>query len=722
MLAPSSDLSGSLALVAVGVFALGLLLLAVELRGRGGSRIVVFATGALASGLALAAVLRPVRVSGESLRVGPKVIVLADRSRRELLPGTGMTREVTLREAERGLVSRGKGARLSVLGFADGELAPLGEGPPTGIRSDLGDALRRVLDDQGEAPQLLVVLTDGRVELREDVVTELAQRKLPVTFVPTAVESPNDVSIRKVEIAGAAVAHQPFSLGVELGCHGLSCEELPVTVRELIDGADPVELGRGKASASSGTARLELPITLERAGGRLLEVEVVSPAGDVIPANDRRILELHVARERVRVLHVAGHPTYDVRALRTWLKSNASVDVVAFFILRSLESRSNAPDSELALIRFPVDELFTEHLPSFDAVVLQDIDAEEYKLRKYFQNLGEYVRKGGGLVMVGGPTSFTEGNYVGTSARDDLSGVLPVVLPQKGPKPAIDLAPFVPRTTELGRAAPVLAGVRGLFPTELPEMPGTNVVGDARPGALVLWEHPSLVTASGKPMPVLTLGDVGDGRAIALTVDGVHRLGFSEQAAAIAGRGHGALWDGLLGWLMRDPRFEPAEVDLVRPCLVGIPTVLRVRPLPGIAGHVTIELGRSGAKSVTRTLTADIPEGGGIVEVPLGLLEAGGYFAKVQVGATTKTRRSFACEEGGEAWADSRPDPALLRRVASSTGGIVAATADRVVLPAPKEIHRSRRETPIVPPWVWTLGAAAALGGHWLVRRRAGLS
>ena len=40
-------------------------------------------------------------------------------------------------------------------------------------------------------------------------------------------------------------------------------------------------------------------------------------------------------------------------------------------------------------------------------------------------------------------------------------------------------------------------------------------------------------------------------------------------AAAVAGRAHGAFWDGLLGWLMRDPRFEPAVVELPAPWVRG---------------------------------------------------------------------------------------------------------------------------------------------------------
>ena len=100
-----------------------------------------------------------------------------------------------------------------------------------------------------------------------------------------------------------------------------------------------------------------------------------------------------MTRDRLRLLHVAGRPTYDVRALRMWLKSDESIDLVAFFILRTDEDNTETTDdSELALIPFPVDELFTEHLPSFDAVILQDIDAVTYKLARHLPALDHVAR------------------------------------------------------------------------------------------------------------------------------------------------------------------------------------------------------------------------------------------------------------------------------------------------------------------------------------------
>src|SRR5206468_12762784 len=123
------------------------------------------------------------------------------------------------------------------------------------------------------------------------------------------------------------------------------------------------------------------------------------------------------------------------------------------------------------------------------------------------------------------------------------------------------------------------------------------------------------------PMPVLALGEAGDGRSIALGVDGTHALAFSEFADRAAGRAYGALWEGLVGWLMRDPRYEALRLELAGPCIAGLPAKLRLVRLPGSTGDVTVELehlGRSAAP-VTKSVKAPPP---GPLELELGVLDA----------------------------------------------------------------------------------------------------
>ncbi len=332
-----------------------------------------------------------------------------------------------------------------------------------------------------------------------------------------------------------------------------------------------------------------------------------------------------------------------MRELRTWLKSDASLDIVAFFILRTRTDDTKALDDELALIPFPVDELFTEHLPSFDAVVLQDIDALEYGLARHLGALTEYVKGGGGIIMVGGPNAFVRGGYGGTA----LSTVLPVELDGSGGATAEDATPFVPRWTDQGRAAPLLQPLRGIVGDDLPTMAGANVLGDVRPGGVVLWTHPTRTTKRGAPMPVLAIGDEGDGRSIALGIDALWMLKFSELGARTAGRGHGALWDGLLGWLMRDPRFEPAQIEIQGGCTAGLPSTVHAQVLPAAAGAANepivvevAQIDRSTAAPPLHLEARRASPGDTTVDFALPALPAGGYTARLRVGTgCSSTRR-----------------------------------------------------------------------------------
>jgi hypothetical protein len=105
-------------------------------------------------------------------------------------------------------------------------------------------------------------------------------------------------------------------------------------------------------------------------------------------------------------------------------------------------------------------------------------------------------------------------------------------------------------------------------------------------------------------------------------------------------------------------------------------------------------------------------------------LTQGGYTADVRIGEAPATRRDFGCERGGLAWADSRPDPERMRVLAAANDGQAVSAEDVAELPtAPlTEVVAERHVAPILPAWAWTLAAALALGGHWLVRRQAGLA
>jgi uncharacterized membrane protein len=744
-LALSTDL-GTVSLVAViAVASLSVSLLALEAyRARDHRRAALSSllTGALGTLAVVVAILRPAMVESDDLAIGPRVLVLVDASRSMDLPGDGAERRSSLAAAAATAI-------VAEAGDARVELATFGRGAPSSATPEqLGDRLRLSAEPQSdlsaaldglarrseEPPAAVVVVSDGRLdrpgleELGERGALGLGPAEIPIHTVSVAKDAPKDAAIRSVRAAGAAVAHQPFSVRVEVACSGgLACGTVSVVARELEDKGAPEVLARGKAELGGGadaSGTVELVLTLHRAGARVVEFAIEAPEGDTVPDNDRRFAVLDVSRDRVRILHIAGRPTYDVRAMRTWLKADGSVDVVAFFILRTLSDHVGAPPSELALIPFPVDELFTVHLPSFDAVVLQDFDAEAYSLTPHLGALARYVDAGGGLIMVGGPTSFGSGKYAGS----ELAEVLPVALGPEHEREGADLGWFVPDFTSPAQVAPVLAPLRAVVGERLPSMPGTNLVGAARPGATVLFTHPSLRTGD-QPMPVLALGEHGTGRTIALTIDGTHRLAFGTEAAEHAGRGYGALWDGLLGWLMRDPKYESTTIELPAGCIAGQASELVLRPLPGTKGAARVVVTRLGGDAeVVHEARVPIDTSSRGTSLGLPPLEAGGYAVSVRTGEDDAlgpaTRRDFACERGGSEWADVRPDPARLAAIARLGGGVAVSHDDVASIPRPKAmvVSTQRRARPIAPPWVWTSMAAAFVGLHWIVRRKSGLA
>lgn len=741
----SLRLSGDLSLVesvllgALVLTSLGLLFF--EARRARQRRALLFASGALGALFLALAVARPVRLEERGQKTGARVVVLVDGSERLRLPAEeGKTRRERARVVVDALRRRFEAARLEVFSFGEGDLE-IGDGLEKRQKlvseSDLSGSIEAVGRLPGDRAAQIVVVTDGRLaapsEIRGDGEEQArrlfddARGQIPVHVVGLTSRVPRDVAIRSVKTAGSAVAHQPLGLTVELGCEPRdSCPRRRVVVRELLEGEGTLELARGEADFNAGQARLELPITIERAGSRVLEVAFVENPDDEVPANDRRFLTIDVRRDRIRILHVAGRPTYDVRALRMFLKGDESIDLISFFILRTLADRVGAPESELALIPFPVEELFTEHLPSFDAIILQDIDAREYDLDRHFEGMRDYVRRGGGLILVGGPGAFAGGGY----AASPLEEVMPVHVPPV--HETFSQKPLVPRPTRAGLVAPMLAGLRERLGDRLPQMAGANLVGAAKESALVLWEHPELeaVGKAGTPMPLLSLAEMGDGRSIALALDATHELRFGEEGAETAGRGHTALWEGLLGWLMRDPRFEAARIDQPERCFAGHPTRLEVTPLPGMGTSAEMTLAPlapsatdSGVAMEPIRLTKTGAEGKPITfEFPA--LGVGGYVARARVGLAPPTRLVFACEEGGGALSDSRPDPERLRRIAEWGSGKFVEVDGVDSLPEPPAtlILASSATVPLAPDWVWSLAAAVLLGLHFLLRRSGGFS
>ena len=209
-----------------------------------------------------------------------------------------------------------------------------------------------------------ILVTDGQVH---DVPTDPAVRSsasAPVHMLLTG--RPDEVDRRIV------VAQAPsFGLVGQDVTVTLRVDDLPnaepgavATVTATKDGrraGGAAAAGRRatprSASASTMAAR---PCSNSRSSGL---------PGELSQANNRAAIVVNGVRDRLRVLLVSGEPHPGERTWRNILKSDPSVDLVHFTILRPPEKQDGTPINELSLISFPIRELFETKLNDFDLII-----------------------------------------------------------------------------------------------------------------------------------------------------------------------------------------------------------------------------------------------------------------------------------------------------------------------------------------------------------------
>ncbi|MCA9571237.1 MAG: hypothetical protein KC656_25535, partial [Myxococcales bacterium] len=588
----------------------------------------------------------------------------------------------------------------------------------------------------GERLAAVVVITDGldrgllRRRFRSEEAPTPPSLPGPLTVFQVGDRADlKDLAVRSIDTGGYAFLRSPFQIRAEIEGTGFEGTSVPVSL--LQDGA-PVTT-RTVVLDAEGRAHVDFDVTPERAGRFAYEVSVPRYENDAVPANNSMPVVVKVVRDRIRVLQVAGAPSWDVKFLRRFLKGDPSVDLVSFFILRtSRDFDGRYGEEELSLISFPYLDLFSTDLWSFDAVVFQNFDYEPYfttQSNQLLRNLEEYVvDKGGAVVMVGGDRSFGLGQYGGTA----LGGVLPVEVDNhERPSPET----FEPVLTDAGRRHPVTrlvpeADENDAWWSRLHAMDGTNVVLKAHEDAAVLLQHPSLLGADGAPLPVLAVREVGKGRTMALTVDSSWRWSMSEAAEGRGNQAYLRFWKNSLRWLMRDPSVSRVTVDTARENYgVGdeVRLVVRARdtsfaPLPGAAVKARIEREGEVIERSGRTTA------GGDVVIAVPATRRGTHKVSVSVSAGTEAvgdaETVYAVTARDPELDEVSPDSAFLAALAARTDGVYHAPGTlgpvRVDPSAGRRVT-DRRELALWRAPLLAGGIALFAGIAWIVRRRAGL-
>jgi len=382
-----------------------------------------------------------------------------------------------------------------------------------------------------------------------------------------------------------------------------------------------------------------LPVAIDHGGPNVIELEVEPGAQELTLDNNRAVVVVNGVRDRLRVLLVSGEPHAGERVWRNILKSDPSVDLVHFTILRPPEKQDGTPIRELSLIAFPIRELFDVKLDEFDLIIFDRYSRRGVIPQAYLENVARYVRNGGAFLEAAGPSFGTPLSL----ARTPLGTILPTE-----PTGNVFEEGFKARVTDLGGRHPVTEGLSGAGP----------------PGGEPTWgrwfrqvearvHHGTTLMSGDHGDPLLVLDRVGKGRVAQLLSD---QMWF--WARGFEGGGPEAeLLRRLAYWLMKEPDLE--ENDL-RAVVEGDRLAVTRQSLEPDDRPVTV----TAPDGSTRSLTLS-PDAGGRSTGSLPISETGLY----RVTDGSRTALAAAGPLNPIEFADVRATPEKLAPVVAATGG-----------------------------------------------------
>jgi hypothetical protein len=337
-----------------------------------------------------------------------------DGTRSELVAKHLVDNEDRLRElAQRAVIEQATfGERLHAVEHLPDPL------PTEETRSDLARAINEATwQSTGRELGAIILYSDGADTegLTPDAARALgAKIGAPIYTIGLSSEAAAaDLAIRRIIADDFAFVHNTVTLDVEVDAHGLDLTTVPVALKQ-----SGTVIANKEATLEAGRARVSFEFKPGQIGKLVYEVSVPVQPNEVVEGNNTRSFALKVIRDRIRVLQVAGRPSWDERFLREFLKRNPNVDLISFFILRSTTDQQKAPQEELALIPFPVNELFTQHLPTFDVVIYQNFDFRPYRMAQYLPKIRDFVVRGGAFLMIGGDQSWGEARFWDHAVRE----------------------------------------------------------------------------------------------------------------------------------------------------------------------------------------------------------------------------------------------------------------------------------------------------------------
>jgi hypothetical protein len=481
---------------------------------------------ALALGLIVLALANPSLTREDRDPLSSVAVVIVDKS-----PSQNFGDRMKQTEAARAeVVERlshipGLDVRVVEAGQADGET------DGTRLFSALTSTLADVPSDRIAG---VVMITDGRVH---DVPTDASSLGFaaPVHALITGTKNERDRRVALIAAPRFGIVGQPQVVTYRVEDQGGNEATAQVTVRR--DG-DIVE----QKIVPVGTPQ-NVDIPIPHGGQNIVEIEAAPLAGgELTQVNNRAVVTIDGVRDKLRVLLVSGEPHAGERTWRNLLKSDPSIDLVHFTILRPPEKQDGTPINELSLIAFPTRELFQQKIDEFQLIIFDRYARQGVLPIIYFDNITRYVRDGGAVLVAAGP------DYASPTSiwRTPLDAILPAE-----PSGDVTEQAFRPTLTDLGQRHPVTRGLEGSDSNPPNWSEWFRIVDTRNTGGTTVMQGPDA-------KPLLVLSREGEGRVALLLSDHIWLWARGFEG----GGPHLDLLRRLSHWLMKEPDLDEEALRL----------------------------------------------------------------------------------------------------------------------------------------------------------------
>jgi hypothetical protein len=337
-------------------------------------------------------------------------------------------------------------ARLNALGDVDLRVVETSRQESDTEGTKLFSALRSALSDAPpERVGAAIMITDGDVHDIPGTVAALGF-DAPLHALITGHEGERQRRIELIEAPRYGIVGKDQVIALRVLDSADRGEPVKLAVRR--DGATIDEL-----DAKVGE-RINVEAPIDHAGPNVIELEVAPVEGELATDSNRAVVNIEGVRDKLHVLLVSGKPHPGERMWRNLLKSDPNVDLVHFTILRPPEKGGDGtPINELSLIAFPVADLFGRKIKDFDLIIFDRYAQQSILPYAYLDNIANYVRDGGALLMAEGPEFSTPDGL--------FYSPLGAIAPAEPTGEDVE-APFQAKVSDEGLRHPVTRGLAGL--------------------------------------------------------------------------------------------------------------------------------------------------------------------------------------------------------------------------------------------------------------------